>query len=116
MRKAKNWYLPVAAVGPRPPHNSLRGQTSVRSFDMRNRFVILTVALVGVVVFSLVIAAQNRGAPGSQQQQGARGNAAPDNRPFNARDLAGIWSRNSGGDGGGGTWREGGDRRFRHHV
>ncbi len=83
---------------------------------MRNRFVILTVALVGVVVFSLVIAAKNRGAPGGQQQQGARGNAAPDNRPFNARDLAGIWSRNSGGYGGGGTCRECGDRGFGNNV
>ena len=33
---------------------------------MRNRFVILIVALVVVVVFSLVIAAQNRGAQGGQ--------------------------------------------------
>jgi len=83
---------------------------------MRNRFVILIVALVAVVVFSLVIAAQNRGAQGGQQQQGARGNATPDNRPFKVRDLAGIWSRNSGGYGGGGTCRECGDRGFGNNV
>ena len=74
---------------------------------MRNRLVILTVALVAVLIFSLVIAAQNRGGQGAQAgapQAGARGNAAApprDTRPFNAKDLAGIWSRNSNGYGGG---------------
>src|SRR5436305_15296542 len=83
---------------------------------MRNRFVILIVALVAVVVFSLVMAAQNRGAQRGQQQQGAQGNATPDNRPFKVRDLAGIWSRNSGGYCGGGTCRECGDRGFVNNV
>src|SRR3989442_5977657 len=70
---------------------------------MRNRFVILIVALVALLIFSLVIVAQNRGGRGGQA-------AAPDNRPFNAKDLAGIWSRNSNGYGGGGSCRACGDR------
>src|SRR2546426_11591737 len=65
---------------------------------MRNRFVILIVALVALLIFSLVIVAQNRGGRGGQAAS-----PAPDNRPFNAKDLAGIWSRNSNGYGGGGA-------------
>lgn len=51
------------------------------------------------------------------QQGGRAGGAAvpvpaPDTRPFNPRDLAGIWSRNGGGYGGGGTCRDCGDRGY----
>src|SRR3989441_9438952 len=77
---------------------------------MRNRLVIVTIALAAVLIFSLVIVAQNRG---------GRGNAAPSapyTRPFNAKELAGIWSRNSQGYGGGGTCRECGDRGFGNNV
>ena len=64
---------------------------------MRNRLVIMTIALAAVLIFSLVIVAQNRGGRGSAAP------AAPDTRPFNPKELAGIWSRNSQGYGGGGT-------------
>ena len=48
--------------------------------------------------------------------QGGRGitahNPANDGKPFDKRDLSGIWSRNGtpGGYGGGGTCRDCGDR------
>ena len=37
-------------------------------------------------------------------------------KTFNPRDLAGIWTRNSNGMGGGGTCRECGDRGFGNNV
>src|SRR6516162_6948869 len=37
-------------------------------------------------------------------------------KAFNPRDLAGIWTRNSNGMGGGGTCRECGDRGFGNNV
>ena len=62
-----------------------------------------------------MIAAQARGGP-SGQQQPAGGGAAASNRSFNPRELAGIWTRNSNGMGGGGTCRECGDRGFGNNV
>jgi hypothetical protein len=89
---------------------------------MRNRLVTLTVALAAVMVFSLTAFAQQRGAGGpapAAAQGGGRGqrglNPTFEQRtdlPFNAKDFAGIWSRNSGGFGGGGTCPDCGDRGY----
>ncbi|HET9194162.1 MAG TPA: hypothetical protein VFO21_14865, partial [Vicinamibacterales bacterium] len=76
-------------------------------------------------VFALVSAAdvesQARGAgsaPGAGAPPQGRGRAAgpgypkffDSNTPFNARDLAGIWTPNGAGFGGGGRCRDCGDR------
>src|SRR5437868_13592034 len=112
MTKAKNWYRLAPAVALRRVEH-LHHDARLQGDHMRNRLVILTIALIAVLIFSLVMVAQYRG--GGQ----GRGNAAPptrDTRPFDAKDLAGIWSRNSNGYGGSGTCRECGDRGFGNSV
>jgi len=53
--------------------------------------------------------AGGRGGQGGRQGGAA---AARDSRPFNAREIGGIWSRNSNGFGGGGTCPDCGDRGY----
>jgi hypothetical protein len=67
----------------------------------------------GVVALTAAVAGQQ--AAGRQGGAGLRGGttaAAVDTRQFNPRELAGIWSRNAGGFGGGGTCADCGDRGF----
>lgn len=73
---------------------------------MRKRYFSLIVALMAMLAFTIVLFAQ-RG------QRTLRPPFVTDsNRPFDAHDLAGIWSRNSGGYGGGGTCFDCGDRGY----
>jgi hypothetical protein len=80
---------------------------------MRHRSARLVAVSIGLA-FSLVVShgavrAQGQGQPGAR-------NSAPDNRRFDPHDLAGIWTRNSNGMGGGGTCRDCGDRGFGNNV
>ena len=80
---------------------------------MQRRMIVLMTAAAAVVALSVTSAGQQAGT--GQREGGAgrgRAAAAPDTRPFNARELAGTWSRNSGGFGGGGTCADCGDRGF----
>ena len=97
---------------------------------MRNRLVTLIVAFVAMLALSLPALAQGQRAGGGQRGGGAAPAAAPQgggrggqrglnpvfeqrtDLPFQPRDLAGIWSRNSGGYGGGGTCPDCGDRGY----
>jgi hypothetical protein len=96
---------------------------------MRNRLVTLIVAIVAILVLSLPVLAQGQRAGGGQrggggaapaaQAGGGRGqrglNEVYEQRtdvPFQPHDIAGIWSRNSGGYGGGGTCPDCGDRGY----
>jgi hypothetical protein len=65
---------------------------------MQRRLIAIAAATVAAVAFSIV-------ASGQQPARPAAGG-------FNARDLAGIWSRNGQGFGGGGTCPDCGDRGF----
>ena len=57
--------------------------------------------------------APQTGARGAAAGQAGRQGAAPrDTRPFNAREIGGVWSRNSNGFGGGGTCVDCGDRGY----
>jgi hypothetical protein len=76
---------------------------------MQRRIFTAAGVAAAVVVLTTAVAGQQGG------RQGGRGAATPaaaDNRPFNARELGGIWSRNAGGYGGGGTCRDCGDRGY----
>ena len=73
MTKAKNWYRLALAVALRRVEH-LHHDARLQGDHMRNRLVILTIALIAVLIFSLVMVAQNRG--GGQ----GRGNAAPPTR------------------------------------
>src|SRR2546427_13175325 len=96
---------------------------------MRNRLVTLIVAIVAVLALSFPAHAQGQRAGGGQRGAGGAAPAAPrgggrgqrgldatfeqrTDLPFQPHDLAGIWSRNSGGFGGGGTGPDCGDRGF----
>ena len=81
---------------------------------MRNRLVTLIVASVAMLALSMPALAQGQRAGGGQRGGGAAPAAAPQggarggqrglnpvfeqrtDLPFQPRDLAGIWSRNSG--------------------
>lgn len=70
----------------------------------------LVIALVCAAIAGATVAIAQQG---SAPQTGGRGAAAArDNRPFNAREIGGIWSRNSNGFGGGGTCPDCGDRGY----
>lgn len=76
---------------------------------MQRRMIASVGVATVIAAFSITSIAQQ---PAGQRQGGAgrqSGGAVPDNRPFNARELAGVWSRNAGGFGGGGTCAECGD-------
>jgi hypothetical protein len=84
---------------------------------MQHRFITSLGVLATVLAVSSVVAGQQGAAPqgAAGRQGGGRqgGAAAPrDSRPFNARELGGIWSRNGGGYGGGGTCPDCGDRGY----
>lgn len=80
------------------------------------------VIVAGVLAFVLgtsAAVAQGRGQGATAQQGGGRGRGGPGypriydpNMPFNPYDIAGIWTPNSNGFGGGGRCRDCGDRGF----
>ena len=78
-------------------------------------------ALIAVGTMAVVAHAQDRGrgAPGPQGGPPGRGRGGPgylklfdSNMPFDPHDLAGIWSPNGNGFGGGGRCRDCGDRGY----
>jgi hypothetical protein len=71
----------------------------------------LSVMHVRFIVLFLVVTTMSL-----QGGQRATVPTAGENRPFNPRDIVGIWSRNPQGTGGGGTCRECGDRGFGNDV
>src|SRR5678816_1340451 len=80
---------------------------------------ILSALLCAGAAGATVLIAQQGNAPqtgargAAAGQAGRQGAAAPrDTRPFNAREIGGIWSRNSNGFGGGGTCADCGDRGY----
>src|SRR5690348_13840554 len=78
--------------------------------------------LAAVVTFTTLAVAQDRGrgAPPAAPAPAGRGRAAgpgylklfDSNMPYDAHDLAGIWSPNANGFGGGGRCRDCGDRGY----
>src|SRR5262245_66035919 len=90
-------------------------QKQIRSQDRARRVSTMKYGFAPLVLVSVVAfvnpsttIAQTRNAP----------EPPPDNRPFNARDLSGIWTRNGteAGYGGGGTCRYCGDRGYSHEF
>ena len=79
---------------------------------MKKRLAHSTVAAASMLLLSSFALAQGRG-PAIFAH-----NPANDNKPFDKRDLSGIWSRNGtpAGYGGGGTCRDCGDRGFSNDV
>src|SRR4051812_29570893 len=86
------------------------------------RVPVALLALAVVVTLTAVGLAQERGqsAPPAGQAPAGRGRAGgpgylklfDSNMPFDAHDLAGIWSPNANGFGGGGRCRDCGDRGY----
>ena len=60
------------------------------------------IVIAGIIGGAVVITAQRGNAPAKPA----------DTRPFNPREIGGIWSRNSNGFGGGGTCADCGDRGY----
>ena len=61
---------------------------------MQRRMIASVGVATVIAAFSITSIAQQ---PAGQRQGGTgrqSGGAVPDNRPFNARELAGVWSRN----------------------
>ena len=81
---------------------------------MQRRFLIATGAAIVLALSTLVAGQQPPAGAGRQGGPPADGGVPrlPANTPFNARELGGIWSRNGGGFGGGGTCRDCGDRGY----
>jgi hypothetical protein len=78
------------------------------------------IALLGVGLTMVVLSAQERGRGAGPQGQPAQGRGRgpgylklfDSNMPYDAHDLAGIWSPNGNGFGGGGRCRDCGDRGY----
>jgi hypothetical protein len=81
---------------------------------MQRRLLIATGAAIVLALSTFVAGQQPPGGPGRQGGPPADGGVPrlPPNTPFNARELGGVWSRNGGGFGGGGTCRDCGDRGY----
>ncbi len=77
---------------------------------MQHRLATSLGVLAAIVALTVALIGQQPG--GRQGAAGRQGTPAADNRQFNARELVGIWSRNAGGYGGGGTCAGCGDRGY----
>jgi hypothetical protein len=75
---------------------------------------LICASVVGAVALIAQQANAQQGAGRGGGQGGRQGGAvaAADTRPFNAREIGGVWSRNSNGFGGGGTCADCGDRGY----